>query len=79
VNSMTVVSVLDREPTDQEAKAIAFDLLHDKSGATYEWFCSDELPPRELTGILLHDQDQLEAEKRGAGPGSKYFVVLVED
>lgn len=76
---MTAVAVIDRQPTDQEAKALALDLLNtpEDPRLTIEWFCSNELPPIEATGLPLFDYDQLAAHRRDL-PESVYLVVLVE-
>lgn len=78
--SMTAIAALDKQPTDQEAKALAFDLLNgegDNPQVSLSWFVSEELPPLESTGLLLHDFDQLEACKRDAPEGC-YLVVMLE-
>ncbi len=79
--SMTAIAALDRQPTEQEAKALAVDLLNtERPGSpdvSLSWFISDELPPLESTGLLLHDYDQLSACSRDAPEGC-YLVVMLE-
>lgn len=77
MSNTVAVAVLDRAPTDLEAEDLAVSLAQGEL-ENLSWFVSDKLPPREMTGLLLHDIDQLEAEKRDAGESGRYLVVLVE-
>lgn len=76
MTNSVAVAVLDRAPTDAEAEEIAVDLAQGEL-ENLSWFVSDRLPPREITGLPLHDVDQLEAERRDA-PDGVYLVVLIE-
>lgn len=85
MTTVTAIAALDRQPTEQEAKALAVDLLNTASPGAPEdprfslsWFTSQELPPLEITGLLLHDYDQLESCKRDAPEGC-YLVVMLDN
>lgn len=81
MKAMTAVAVLDRAPSDDEAWELAEGMVNKEyPGVDLElsWFLSDELPPREVTGILLHEYDQLEATHRDAGDTGTYLVIMAE-
>ena len=84
IKNLTAIAVIDRTPSEQEAKALAFDLLQkerpgspDDPRLDIQWFTSEELPPIEATGMLLPEYDQLEAHHRDVA-GSVYLVVTVD-